>query len=92
MLKNNLTGISWAHNLKYIFKYLDNYYRIVKNFKKQFSDSIYELEFEKFVNNPEREAKKLLQFCNLPWNPSCLEFYKRKDIISQTASNMQIKK
>ena len=92
MLKNNLTGISWAHNLKYIFKYLDNYYRIVKNFKKQFSDSIYELEFEKFVNNPEREAKKLLQFCNLPWSPSCLEFYKRKDIISQTASNMQIKK
>ena len=38
------------------------------------------------------EAKKLMKFCGLPWDKKCLEFYKRKDLISQTASNIQIRK
>ena len=33
-----------------------------------------------------------MEFCNLPWDIKCLEFYKRKDIISKTASAFQIKK
>ena len=40
----------------------------------------------------EAESKKLLQFCNLPWDKKCLEFFKRKDLISQTASNIKIRK
>ena len=36
-------------------------------------------------------SKKLMQFCELPWNKKCLEFYKRKDLISKTASNIQIR-
>ena len=50
------------------------------------------LEFEKLINDPEVESKKLLKFCNLPWSKNCLEYYKRKDIISKTASNVQIRK
>ena len=38
------------------------------------------------------EAKKLLKFCGLPWDIRCLEFYKRKDLISKTQSNVQIRK
>ena len=32
-----------------------------------------------------------MKFCELPWNKKCLEFYKRKDLISKTASNIQIR-
>ena len=32
-----------------------------------------------------------MKFCNLPWSKKCLEFYKRKDLISKTASNVQIR-
>ena len=32
-----------------------------------------------------------MQFCELPWDKKCLEFYKRKDLISKTASNIQIR-
>ena len=52
---------------------------------------IYDLDFENFTNKPEVESKKLLKFCGLPWDKKCLEFYKRKDLISRTASNVQIK-
>ena len=32
-----------------------------------------------------------MEFCELPWDKKCLEFYKRKDLISKTASNIQIR-
>ena len=92
MFQNNLVDTGWAHDLEYIFKYFDIYYNTIENFKKIFPNFIYELEYEKFVNDPEIESKKLLKFCNLPWNNECLKFYKRKKLISKTASNIQIRK
>ena len=91
IFQNNLTELAWTHNLENIFKYFNNYFEIIKNFNKVDSNFIYELEYEKLVNEPEKEAKKLMQFCGLPWDKKCLEFYKRKDLISKTASNVQIK-
>ena len=92
IFQNNLISIGWAHNLENIFKYFDIYYKTIDKFKKTFPNFIYELDYEKFVNQPEKESKKLMKFCELPWDKRCLEHYKRKDIISQTASNMQIRK
>jgi len=91
-LKNNLTLLAWTHNLEHIFKYYDIYYQMIKNFEKTLPNFIYDLQYEKFVSDPENEAKKLMKFCGLPWDIKCLEFYKRKDLISETASNFQIRK
>ena len=33
-----------------------------------------------------------MKFCEMPWDKKCLEFYKRKDIVSHTASSLQIRK
>ena len=92
ILKNNLPGVPWAHNLKHIFKYFDIYYKIINNLKKKFPNFIFELNLDKLVNNPETESQKLMEFCDLPWDKKCLEFYKRKDLISKTTSNIQIRK
>ena len=92
IIQNNLREISWAHNLENIFKFFDIYYKKIKNFKKIYPNFIYELEFEKFINNPEIESKKLMKFCELPWNDKCLKYYERKDLVSRTASNVQIRK
>ena len=91
IFQNNLTKISWAHNLENIFKYFDNYFQIINKFKKKYPNFIYDLDFENFTHNPEIESKKLMSFCDLPWDKKCLEFYKRKDIVSRTASNTQIR-
>ena len=91
-LKNNLTNLPWAHNLEHIFKYYDIYYQMIKNFEKTLPNFIYDLQYEKFISNPENEAKKLMKFCGLPWDIKCLEFYKRRDLISKTTSNVQIRK
>ena len=92
LLKTNLRDVTWAHNLEHIFKFYDIYYKMTENFKKKYPNFIYDLEYEKFVSNPILESKKLIKFCGLDWKQKCLEFYKRKDLISKTASNIQIRK
>jgi hypothetical protein len=87
ILQTNLTEAAWAHNLKHIFQYFDLYHQKIKSF-----NFIYDLSYEKFINNPETESHKLMEFCDLPWDKKCLEFYKRKDIVSDTASDVQIRK
>ena len=92
IIKNNLVEVPWAHSPEHILEYFNIYHNTIENFKKIFPHFIYALKYEKFVNDPEIESKKLLKFCNLPWNNECLKFYKRKKLISKTASNIQIRK
>ena len=92
IFQNNLTELAWTHDLNNIFKYINNYIEILKSYNETNPNFIYELEFEKLVYDPENESKKLLKYCELPWDKKCLEFYKRKDLISKTASNIQIRK
>ena len=92
IIKNNLGQVSWAHDLENIFTFFDIYFKKINKFKSMYPNFIYDLNFEKFVSNPEEESKKVMKFCEISWDKKCLEFYKRKDIVSHTASSMQIRK
>ena len=92
IIKNNLGQVSWAHNLENIFKFFDIYHKKIETFKKMYPNYIYELQYEDLVVDPVSESKKLMKFCEIPWNKKCLEYYKRKDMVSHTASTMQIRK
>jgi len=90
ILKNNL-ALSWAHQLENIFKYFDNYFKIINIHKKTLPNLIYEIELEKLTEFPEKESKQLLKFCELKWSPESLQFYNRTNIISKTSSQLQIR-
>ena len=91
IFQNNLTELAWTHKLDNIFKYFDNYFQIMENYDATSNTKLYNLNFENLTNDPEGVSKKLMNFCELPWDKKCLEFYKRKDLISKTASNIQIR-
>ena len=92
ILQTNLTEVAWAHHLEHIDQFFDFYHQKIEQLKTTFPNFIYDLNYEKFINNPETESKKLMEYCGLPWDKKCLEFYKRKDLISKTTSNIQIRK
>lgn len=71
-------GLEWTYNEENLINYYKNY-RIIMNFwKKTFPDKIYDLNYEKLINNSEAEIKNLIKFCDLKWEDSCLEFYNTK--------------
>ena len=91
IFQNNLTEVAWAHDLNNIFKYVNNYLQSIETYNLENPNFVYGLQYEKLINNPEEESKKLMEFCGLPWSKKCLEFYKREDIFSKTTSNIQIR-
>lgn len=56
--------------------------------KKKYPNHIYNLSYEQLTENPEIEIKKLIQFCGLDWNKSCLNHENNKRVIN-TPSKFQ---
>ena len=60
--------------------------------KHKFKDLIYDVKYENLVNNPDEEVKQLIKFCNLEWDPDCLNFYKNRKTPIETVSLAQARK
>lgn len=86
---------SHNQNNTYDLKELGAYYRLyadlMDHWKKVLpKNSFYNISYESLVENNEEEAKKLIEFCDLKWDDSCLEFHKNKRNI-RTASVTQVR-
>ena len=62
----------------------------MKFWNKNSDKNIFNLVYENLVKNKEAESKKLLKFCELDWDDSCLDFHKNKKSVS-TASLAQVR-
>ena len=62
----------------------------MKFWESQFGKKIYNLEYEKLVNNFENEVRNLVNF-GLPWDSKCLHPHKNTKPVT-TASKMQVRK
>jgi hypothetical protein len=49
-----------------------------------------EVHYEDVVDHTEREARRLLDFCELPWDPKCLAFQDNAAPVA-TASSVQVR-
>jgi len=89
--QNFLTKMSWTHSLKDIIKYYNNYLEVMITFNKKFKEKIFSIKLEDLTINSKKVSQDIFKFCNLEWSEKCLEFHKRKDLFSNTASNIQIR-
>ena len=71
---------------------LANYYNLYEDYirywKKSFKHDIHDIQYENLVNKPKDEIKKLLEFCDLDWDESCMHHEKNSRSI-KTASATQ---
>ena len=49
-----------------------------------------DINYEDIVQHMETEAKRLIAYCGLPWDPACLDFYQSQRQV-RTASFMQVR-
>jgi len=92
LFKNFFEGeLNFSYNLEEAAKYYKLYQNLMEYWKQLLPDFIYNISYEKLVENQEFESKKLLDFCNLNWDKNCLTFYKNKRGIV-TASFAQARK
>ena len=90
--KNYFTGkkLNFAYDLNNIVQFYLLYNDLMKYWHKNLTNFIYDIKYEDLIESPDKEIKKLLKFCKLPWNDSCLKFYNNMRPI-KTASDIQVR-
>ena len=87
-----LPELSWTLSLNTIKDYVHKYNKTISFFRKKFPKKILDISLEKLTSNPEQLSKEIFNFCELKWNKSSLEYYKRTDLFTKTLSSSQIRK
>lgn len=64
--------------------------RLMRHWQSVLPLPILALEYESLVESPESEARRLIDFAGLPWNPACLDFHRSKRGV-QTPSRWQVR-
>jgi hypothetical protein len=83
--------MNFAYSQKDIAKFYKLYFDLINYWKKLYPKEIYTVKYENLIDDRVAETKKLINFCNLKWDPNCLRHDKNKSII-KTASVSQARK
>jgi tetratricopeptide (TPR) repeat protein len=83
-------GQHFTYDLDDIARYYIDYEKIMLFWNSIFPDSIYKIMYEDVIENPESEVKKLLNYLELDFEESCMDFYKSKRPV-KTASSEQVR-
>jgi len=90
--KNNFdAGLNFSFNLTDLGKFYNLYEDLISFWKSKYPEKIYDLRYENLINNQESETKKILEFCQLEWDPNCLKHY-NNDRLIKTVSTVQARK
>lgn len=64
--------------------------RLMRHWQSVLPLPIHELQYEALVESPETEARSLVDFLGLDWEPACLEFHRSNRTV-QTPSRWQVR-
>ena len=62
----------WAYNKIELKKYYNLYRKLMTHYREVLGEFIFDLNYETLTTHPKQEITKILTFCNLDWNDSCL--------------------
>ncbi len=83
-------GQAWSYDVASIAAYWHDFERATRRWQALHPASVHVVQYEKLVDDPRREIGALLDFCRLPFDPSCLEFHKTRRAVS-TMSASQVR-
>jgi len=87
----DINSIVWSNWQEDLVQYIHIYLNLMKFWEEKIPDYIYNLNYEKLINNPKEQIEKLLNFCELNWEEDCLN-YNKKTAAIKTVSATQARK
>jgi tetratricopeptide (TPR) repeat protein len=84
-------GHQWTYDLGQLGRYYKRYWDLMKHWRTQFPNAMYEVRYEDNVADVEGQARKLIDYLGLDWHENCLNFY-NTDRPVKTASASQVRK
>lgn len=83
-------GQMFTYDLAELARYYVNYIELMDHWDEVLPGKVHRVIYEDVVQNQEEETRKILNYCNLPFEEQCLTFYQTKRAV-KTASSEQVR-
>ena len=84
-------GQDFTYDLDHVGRYYADYVRLMAHIDSVLPARVHRVIYERMVEDTEAEVRALLAYCELEFEPACLEFYKT-DRAVRTASSEQVRR
>ena len=83
-------GQSFSYGLEDVGRYYRDYVALMAHFDAVLPSRIHRVVYERMVDDTEGEVRRLLEYCGLPFEASCLQFFRNPRPV-RTASSEQVR-
>ena len=84
-------GLLFSYSLEEIGRFYRNYVTLMAHFDRVLPGRVHRVHYEHLIQDPEGETRRLLDYCGLPFEGSCLRFHENRRVV-QTASSEQVRR
>lgn len=84
-------GQSFTYSLDDIGRYYADYVELMAHFDEALPGRVHRVFYEDMVDDTEIQVRRLLEYCELPFEDGCLRFFENKRAV-RTASSEQVRK
>ncbi len=88
--QNFESGLRFTNDLDHLAHAYRAYRRLLKHWHDMKPNQILDIEYESLLTNPLIQSQRLLQYCNLNWDPAVLDFHQQQRPVT-TASVWQVR-
>jgi tetratricopeptide (TPR) repeat protein len=86
----NFRHVRWASDTEDIARRFHDYQRLMVHWRRVLPARLLEVDYEETVADLEENARRLMSWCALEWEPACLAFHESKRPV-RTASLTQVR-
>ncbi len=79
-----------SYDLGEMARHFGRYHRLMALWRERFPGRFLDVRYEDVVVNPEDNARRILNYLELPWEDACMEFHQQATAVS-TASAVQVR-
>jgi len=80
----------YSYDLMHCGRYFLQFENLIRHWHSVMPGVVHEVRYEELVAEPERVSRELVAFCELPWEPQCLEFHTQRGSVA-TPSATQVR-
>lgn len=84
-------GQHFTYDLEDLGHYYRDYHRLMEHWHRVYPGKILDVQYESVVDDLEFNVRRVLDFCDLEFEPACLKFHETKRAV-KTSSSEQVRK
>jgi tetratricopeptide (TPR) repeat protein len=83
--------LGFTYDLSELGRFYRDYAELMEHFDTVLPKRVHRVYYEQLVADPEGEVRRLLDYCGLPFEQTCLHFYENRRVV-QTISSEQVRR